>query len=123
MSNGLIFSTTNSPFVLLVAIASSTLTLVVISHRLRNNEKHRNKRTEAELNNIKRLIWAHLTVTFIISLRIMLVALLGEDLSYLLCLDRLIVIAVFLVLGVWWPVYFYFWGHGKTNNDPTLPDK
>ncbi len=71
----LVFEAQISPAVLLVAMVTTTLTLVCISHRLRGIEKSKQSQaTLNQLNGIIALIWAHLIITIAISFRIMLIA-------------------------------------------------
>lgn len=106
----MVFDNSISPAVLLVAMVTTTLTLVIISHRLRAAGK-RNQDLLNKLNGIKGLIWAHLIVTIAISFRITLIAFYAAE-SFPI-FDKVIVIAVFVILGLLWPTYFFFLGGGK----------
>lgn len=99
-----------SPLVLslLVPMVTSTLTLVVISHRLHNHKKKFN--VINELNGIIRLIWAHLFVVTLISFNMMCFVLFDFKSD---CLEGFIFFAVFVILGIWWPFHFCYFHAGK----------
>ena len=99
-----------SPLILslLVPMVTSTLTLVVISHRLHMNKQKHN--VINELNGIIRLIWAHLFVVFLISLNMMCFVLFNFK---SVCLENFIFSAVFVILGCWWPLHFWYFHAGK----------
>lgn len=111
-----IFEVANKSAPLLVVMVTTTLTLVIISHRIRDKAKPKNQETLNQLNGIKVLIWAHLFVTVAITARIMLITLIAEDAGqFFNCFDKFIVIAIFLILGFCWPLYFWTLGQGKIH--------
>ena len=104
---------------LLIVMVTTTLTLVVISHRLlKMCPNKRTLETFEALKGIRWLIWGHLAMTFFILFRIMIFALFcifseSKDARYWLVFDAILVFLVICILGIWWPTYFNRHGDGN----------
>jgi len=107
---------------LLIVMVTTTLTLVLISHRLRDDLKKKKEAkkdiTDAKprLDYINLLIFAHIFSSTLIIFRIMFTALFCESTGEcLIWLDTFIFVWVFFILGVCWPTYFYLYSDGKAT--------
>jgi len=104
---------------LLIVMVTTTLTLVVISHRLLDiPDRNRSLKTFEALKGIRWLIWGHLAMTLFILLRIMVFSLFCifselNDAEPWLIFDAILVFFVLCMLGVWWPLYFHRHGDGN----------
>jgi energy-coupling factor transporter transmembrane protein EcfT len=99
-------------------MVTTTLTLVVISHRLiKLPDNKRTSGTYKALKGIRWLIWEHLAITILIAVRVFLFALFcifseSIDLKHWLIFDAVLIFFVICIL-INWIIYFHCYGGGN----------